>query len=306
MSEKPPSQPPTTVVGDVEALMQVSASQSAIGKVVGTSSEHTTHNYRDPAALLLAALALALVTFVGGRLWGIHEAQTQQTAVSPTAPPVGVANNQALGCTPTEDKPSVPSTHGAAQPEALQLAFDFEQVAGNWVIDSSARGAHGWRIGSFGAGEPGHTGTGLYFDGASLVCIPAVAAPKLRTELELSVWVQPAVIDNKTRNIIARFARDAPSAFRLYLRNGYPTFWLGDARGGVSVESSIQLEAGRWHHLVARFDGTRLTLAVDGQEVVIEHQGTIPSTSAWLEIGSTPYRNEFFIGTIDELQISGR
>lgn len=96
------------------------------------------------------------------------------------------------------------------------------------------------------------------------------------------------------------------SSYRLYLRNGYPTFWLAGPGSGIAVESPFQLAAGRWHHLVARYDGERLAISVDGQEAAVDHRGSIPVTPIWLEIGSTPFRNEFFIGTIDELVISGR
>jgi hypothetical protein len=78
------------------------------------------------------------------------------------------------------------------------------------------------------------------------------------------------------------------------------------SRSSATVESTFQLEAGEWHHLVASFDGEQLRLLVDDNEATQEYQGSIPASSAWLEVGSTSYRNEFFIGDIDELVIRGR
>lgn len=312
MSETPPptpEPPPHTVTenqGDVEATITAQVAQSTIGEVVGKKEEHTTtvHNYRERLPWLMA-LAMLLVGLIAGLLIGQSpSAAAPAPPPAQTAPPLGVANNPALGCAPAASPPAPAAD--SPLPAETRLALSFEQPQGNWIPDSSPHGAHAWRIGSFGAGEPGHAGGGLYFDGASLVCVPNSDSLQLRSAITIDLWVQPAVIDHKTRNLVAKFAVSAPSSYRLYLRDGYPTFWVGGPGSGAAVESPFQLAAGQWHHLVAHYDGARLAISVDGQERAVDHQGSIPVTPIWLEIGSTPYRNEFFIGTIDELVISGR
>jgi hypothetical protein len=103
------------------------------------------------------------------------------------------------------DAATAPPVADSPYPDDVRLAMTFERIEGLRALDASRHGAHGWLIGSFGAGDVGHAGAGLYFDGASLVCVPDTSALRLSRELEIAVWVRPAVIDNKTRNIVARF-----------------------------------------------------------------------------------------------------
>lgn len=310
--QEPAARPKIKAGGDIETAQAVGISGGWVDNVVGRLTN--VHHHRDQAALAVAVLALVLVASVGGMVAGWATATARSVtppgssgnAAAQTAPPIGVTG--VISCVPPEaaDAGPAPPADASPYPDEVRLALSFEGRAGLRVLDASRHGAHGWLVGSFGARDEGHDGDGLYLDGASLVCVPDHQALRIRRELEISVWVRPAVIDDRTRNIVAKFARNGPSSYRLYLRNGYPTFWLGDPNGGVAVESPFQLEAERWHHLVARFDGARLSISVDGQEKPMEHQGTIPVSSVWLEIGSTPYRNEFFIGDIDELVIRGR
>lgn len=311
MSEPQPAPDPSSHIvtenkGDVEAMITAQIGQSAIGEVVGKKEEHTTtvHNYRERLPWLMSLAMLLVGLAVGPLIDRLSSPASPTPQPVQTTPPIGVANNPALSCAP-DATPPAPAANSPLPAEA-RLALSFDPPQGNWLTDSSPHGAHAWRFGSFGEGEPGHAGSGLYFDGASLVCVPNTAALQIRSAITIDLWVQPAVIDNKTRNLVAKFAVNAPSSYRLYLRNGYPAFWLADPQSGIAVESPFQLEAGRWHHLVARYDGARLTISVDGQETAVDHRGSIPVTPIWLEIGSTPFRNEFFIGTIDELVISGR
>lgn len=291
--------------GDVDTQQSVNVSGDRVRDVFGK----VINVYRDSVALGVAVLALVLVAFIAGHAFGARATRSEPVDPSaPTAPPLGVVGNLGLGCLPpgAERAAPAPPAADAPYPPEVRLAFDFERIEGLRVLDAAPHGLHGWLVGSFTAGDDGYAGAGLYFDGASVVCVPDVSRLQVRRELEISVRVRPALIDNRTRNIVARFRPGAPSAFRLYLRNGYPVFWIGGPGAGVAVESPYQLEAGRWHHLVARFDGERLQLFVDDHETTREHRGTLQVSEAWLEIGSTSYRNEFFIGSIDELVIRGR
>lgn len=307
MSSEPPSQPKSdiSIAGDADTIQTVHVSGGHVGNVISRATIFSGITTRDWLALILATL-----TFLMG-FWVAQLTRPQAAAaLAQREPPIGVANNPALGCLPSDIKDVLPApSFVGAYPADVRLAMTFDQVDSVRVFDTSSHRMHGWLRGSFGLdGEQreGYDGTGgLYFDGASLVCIPDQAALALRQKIEISVWVRPALIDNKTRNVVTKFKPDLQgSSYRLYLRNGYPVFWLGGPTG-VTVESPYQLHAGQWSHLVVRYDGARLQLFVDDKEAAIDHRGSIPVTTAWLEIGSTSYRNEFFLGSIDELIIRG-
>ncbi len=270
-----------------------------------------------PRAQALASLAIILLlmagSFAGGHRLGaepvaqLASPESGAPAPGPTAgPPTNVVSGAGTCPAPEAGRPApappAPEGDGA-------LIIHFEDISGMWAVDSSGRGNHGWLHGSFGEGadqRAGHDGAGLYLDGASTVCVPNSDSLSPRNELEIALWARPAVIDNKTRNLVAKLGLHAPSSYRLYLKNGYPTFTLDGPTGGATAASTIQLERGRWHRIEVRYDGATLQLAVDGQTTSVEYRGTIQQSDAWLEIGSTPYRNEFFIGEIDEVEIRGR
>jgi hypothetical protein len=83
------------------------------------------------------------------------------------------------------------------------------------------------------------------------------------------------------------------------------SLWLDT--GFLSVQSSSALNAGQWYHVAATFDGTTLSVYLDGQgNGSAAQSGTITKTSNALYMGSTSGSSRFFNGTMDEVQILGR
>jgi hypothetical protein len=103
-------------------------------------------------------------------------------------------------------------------------------------------------------------------------------------------------------------SRQYPSGWVLYLSaDGRWDFWLNSGTGMLSVTSDVA-RLNQWSYLVATFDGTTVTLYVDGvaaasAPVSPDYQ---PQTSNALEIGQAePADNFYFSGQLQEAALYG-
>ena len=84
---------------------------------------------------------------------------------------------------------------------------------------------------------------------------------------------------------------------------------------GQLIRSSRPVTDGRWHHVVATFDGSVRTLYVDGQldgRMTQSRSRTLRHNTLDIRIGQLaapeppPFDTAFFDGLIDELRLYGR
>ncbi len=74
--------------------------------------------------------------------------------------------------------------------------------------------------------------------------------------------------------------------------------------GGVSVEGSVTISDGNWHHVAVSYDGTNIKLYVDG---VADGSGsvTLNTSGTVLRLGrrNDPAGGEYFTGMLDEVRV---
>lgn len=179
---------------------------------------------------------------------------------------------------------------------------------GQWAIDHSGENHHGWLLGNFARSYPqGKIHAGQYFDGKSTLCLGDKPAFNVTDQLLIDLWVYPTDLSYKTRNLVAKISEAKGFSYRLYLRGSQPIFHLYADSGEGELASAIDLKKDVWSHLVAHYDGEKMILLINEHEVAEKPYGyNLRSTHAWLEIGSSTYRNENFVGMIDEVIIAGR
>lgn len=110
----------------------------------------------------------------------------------------------------------------------------------------------------------------------------------VRTSLSLEAWVRPWSLD-RLQGVVSQEDKEDSSGFALGVgKDGYVGFYVGD---GVSPDEAVVhrtepgvLKRGRWHHVVATFDGRLKRVFVDGVP-----RGEWPFASV-LRPGSHPLR----------------
>ncbi len=189
-----------------------------------------------------------------------------------------------------------------------RLLLYLNEGTGTTAIDASGNGNHGSLVGNFSQPWPaGRLASGLFFDGASRVRIADNASLHFGNQITVQAWVRPTVIDNAARNIVSKISSTQGSAFRLFLRQGYPMFSVDMNTYGCGAIGNFVLTANRWYHLAGVYDGTIVRIFVDGVEAGhCTPNGPPPLTQATgpLVIGSSTYENELFIGDIDQVKIA--
>lgn len=83
-----------------------------------------------------------------------------------------------------------------------------------------------------------------------------------------------------------------------------PSFLVNTDRGVLQAQCSSMLAPG-WHHLAGVYDGSRISLVVDGIEVCARNAaGAIQLSDTEVVIGQVPQGQGYFRGTIQEVRIS--
>lgn len=204
---------------------------------------------------------------------------------------------------------------GAAEPSLL-ASWSFDSV-GQTAVDASGRGNDG-RLGS-SAGPDGHDpvfvdgrlGTGLAFDGTAYVRVEDTARLEPR-HITVAAWVRRLGSPGKWRYVLSKGALGCQrSSYGLYsARNGGMAFYVSDSStfftSPLAPPSSVW--DGGWHHVAGTFDGERVRLYVDGEQV---GNGTAAPISIAYGVGSRgiyigDYRGSCdlpFAGDIDEVRV---
>jgi hypothetical protein len=154
----------------------------------------------------------------------------------------------------------------------------------------------------------GKYGGALAFNGTNAtVRVPDSASLHLSTAMTLSAWVSPTFAQTGWRTVMQK----ETDAWFLNASNG-----TGARRpaGGATIGGSIKyttgssaLPLGTWTHLALTYDGSAISLYVNGVRVSTKQaSGTIQSTSSPLWIGGNSPYGEYFNGRIDDVRIYNR
>lgn len=189
-------------------------------------------------------------------------------------------------------------------------------------FNRSGHGRHTWKDNFFGTHTPpanvrGKVGKAMIFDGASSV-IEAAHAPALEPQhLTLEAWVYltefPGGGDNR-RWIVNKNANEwADGHYALMIHGDRVGAFLNIGGGQANVygtwsaDRALKLE--RWHHLAMTYDGSKLTVMLDGQQVAartIDKQRKPGSSAVAIGRRQDGFRGSHFKGRIDEVRIYDR
>lgn len=183
---------------------------------------------------------------------------------------------------------------------AILSYWDLDQITDNQAIDQSG-GYNGSVINATLA--PGMVGNCYEFNGTDAsVIIPHNSIMNLSPALSLMAWVKTR--ENKTVKIAQKGDWDGYGL--------YQDKWSG-WKAGVRLEDNTNLTVGwgngvpqlnEWYHVAMTFNGTSLSLYVNGQLVnTITTNVAIHPNTRTFSIGSDNGAQKFFNGYIDEVKL---
>ncbi|MGA2177765.1 MAG: immunoglobulin domain-containing protein [Verrucomicrobiota bacterium] len=171
--------------------------------------------------------------------------------------------------------------------------------------DESGNGFDGTVVGAtLTTDRFGSLDSAYYFDGvsndiiASVTNLPTGAAPRT-----VSLWAQ-AQLPPTGSNLLWWGASQNGQGFGL-INSGTPYTWQGQSYGGGDdVNSGVPVDT-NWHQVVVIYDGTNLSISLDGvNEAGISNSINTPLSP--LTIGSAASAGTFFSGAIDDVRIYNR
>ena len=166
------------------------------------------------------------------------------------------------------------------------------------------------------------SGSALNFTGdtTSSMMIPDAASLHLTKGMTLEAWVNPATLAGHGNNGAAVIAKDFmipsnhnkfsdkdPISYALYASDGNnkpPAVHILVGGTDYEVKGTSKISTNQWTFLAATFDGTTLSLYVNGTLAGSQAiQGTILNSTDPLRIGGD-WAGEMFTGLIDNVRIS--
>ena len=174
--------------------------------------------------------------------------------------------------------------------------WDFEEILNGNVIDKSGNNIDG--IVSGAVISNGKLGNGLKFDGiddyVSMGNNPVLDQDF--TQLSLAFWMYADSIPGADAGLVGKFVTYGIT----YYTNGNVYFYIGG--GGNNI--AVPVGSGAWHYVVGTFNGTDMSLYVDGELKAAKVSAFVNTGTARIfTIGSA---NSFFNGKIDEARIYNR
>ena len=172
------------------------------------------------------------------------------------------------------------------------------QGTGQVLTDSSGLGNNGTTGGDMDCTALGRFNTACNFDGVddAVSLGPVNIAERLRA-VTVSAWVKSSATINGRRRIV-----NQPNIISLYENQGKFQFWLSTSAGSNKVASIDSVQPNRWYHLVGTYDGTALSIYLDGQlKTTTAHSGLSSANTSPVVIGAWDQTGfQGFQGVIDE------
>ncbi|GFE60846.1 hypothetical protein AOG2_14330 [Geobacter sp. AOG2] len=198
-------------------------------------------------------------------------------------------------------------TRSSGVTAGLVAAYAFNEGTGTTVADASGNGLNGTISGaSWVAGKDGNA---LSFNGVNnLVTVPASNLLDLTTGMTLEGWVYPTNSSGKWGCVLMKETSNF-YAYGLYVSPANrPTVFMVINGSEHGFEVPTILTTNTWSHLAATYDGTTLSVYVNGILKGSENISTIiPASSGALRIGGNSiWATEYFTGIIDNVRIFNR
>jgi len=130
-------------------------------------------------------------------------------------------------------------------------------------------------------------------------------------QITLTSWVYFEDVTGNPEIVIAKPFQDGQhtSPYFSYglhmLSNGTPRFWLSLSSGAQNAPGSPNFESGQWYHMAGVYDGSAMTLYVDGEVSGTNNNanGNIVGYDTPLFLGINGGRTEPMAGKIDDVRI---
>jgi hypothetical protein len=192
-------------------------------------------------------------------------------------------------------------------PGGLVGWWKFDEGAGARAMDASGHELHGTLAGN-PARVPGVAGQALELDGADdyvdLGNDPRLA---ITGPLTICAWLQVKAFDKEWQALITK----GDSSWRLQRNWGQNT--LEFACTGVPVPGALVgslfgttgVNDGQWHHVAAVYDGSRVSLYLDGRlDASVEAAGTLRTNNCKVFIGANDEKpGRHWTGRIDDVRL---
>jgi len=182
------------------------------------------------------------------------------------------------------------------------LVQHFEETTGT-VFDSTQYSNDGTAYGGLNRNTSGKMNGGYYFDGVDdKVDVLNSMSLQLSNTISIEVWSK-ATRFNSWRTIASK---DEAGIFEWWFGFGGNNKLDFKFSAGTDRYGTTALSDSNWHYLVGIYNGTHISLFVDGLlDNTPETNGNILPNTGTLNIGVTKYGGgNYYSGTLDELRIS--
>ena len=243
----------------------------------------------------------------GASCASISGATAQTYTVAPAD--VGSTLRAAVTATNAGGSATATSAQTGVVTNGLVAAYAFDEGSGTTAADVSGKGNIG-TISNATWTSGGKYGSALSFNGTSAyVSVPDAASLDLSNQLTLEAWVKPTALSgweaivnkeqpgNITYGLFANSATSQPAGII------YPVGGTGESitRGTAQLATSV------WTHVAATYDGSTLSLYVNGTLASsLAVSASIVTSASPLKIGGNSIWGEYFNGLIDNVRIYNR
>ncbi len=243
-----------------------------------------------------------------------HAAGSGAPTPTPTATPIPgttapTVAPTALPPTPTV-APPLPSPTPPSTTGGLVLAMNFDEGAGSTVNDRSGYNNHGTVNGNAAWSPGGKHGGALVFDGIDdFVSVPDAASLDLAAAGTIEAWFKLGGTGT-WRSILAKGSANSDAAHNYFIEftnTDLVLHGIGNGLSNQSVLGAAFVETANFHHAAMTWDGSTITLYLDGAVARTTTQAIAPAANAAaLFIGQFGGNVDRFKGLIDDVRVYRR
>ncbi|MHC4227933.1 MAG: LamG domain-containing protein [Planctomycetota bacterium] len=191
---------------------------------------------------------------------------------------------------------------------SLVAWYKFDEGSGDSVVDSGPAHIDGENVGDTFWTDDGAIEKALVFDGND-AHVNLGNHPKfnITNQITVSAWIKVNAFDKDYQTIIAkgdnswRLQRNARTDTLEFACTGLPI--PNNPFGGIYGKTNVN--DGQWHHAAGTYDGSKISLYVDGAlDISAEAKGSIKTNDTAVYIGGNAEKpGRFWNGLIDDVRI---